>query len=233
MGRLVIDERGIYTPEMFLSTDYRRKNGNRSPFPNVGEVVGKVMEEFPGFSEENIGVVLYECSHSNGFASTNAQVVRYINPEGRLQRVYGVVGAKFSNLDVSDVNYITQFERKLDKAGLAHVDSKPDEISLNLRDRQIISSMKVNSDYRFSLFRNQPRSDIRMFTNTAYVESRNRDFILGEGIERSLKVLFIEAIKKDAQNVAAITQAMNEVFTPDFLRFEEPKEEPEPEEWGL
>ena len=160
--------------------------------------------------------ILYECSHNNGFASTNAQV-RKTDKVNNQHYVCGGVNALFSNCNSGDKEYMPKFKGLLDKAGLVHLEIEPDDLNIGIEtsDRNIIlSSMKIGPDYKFALIRNQMRPDIEMFNNSALVVGPHRTFPSEE------------EIKFDALSVAAITQAMNETFTDDFLHCEESYDDP-------
>jgi hypothetical protein len=211
-----LPEQSLYIPTMFFGKDYERKNGGKAPFPNIREVVGQVVDEFPDFAEKDHNFALYRCMHTNGFASTTAGVWKKISVPGGLQEIRGSVCTDYSNCDVSKEKYMPQFKENMDKAGLVHLDIKPDTLGLNYTldlnlgdSSKVLSSMRIDNDYGFSLI----TIPGICFTNTAYVQGPKRDFSK------------TEKIKKDALSVAAITQALNETFTEDFLRLEEPRDD--------
>jgi hypothetical protein len=210
-GLTFLMEKNLLAPTMFLHKPYKRDRYDRSPFPNVNEVVGQVIAQFPDFAQKEPDFVLYETMHSNGFAYVNAQVRKSAKMGGSHYLAGGVNGIHCNRNPVPS-EYIPKFEGLLDKAGLVHLNIKPDELSLRnetVDPSDIIHSMKIAPEFQFALIRRQPRSDIAMYNNLAYVQGPSR---LWPSADET---------KKDAISVAAITQALNETFTEDFLRYEE------------
>jgi hypothetical protein len=226
---LAFQQKGnFYMPAKFLGEMYFRKKGPKTTFPNVGEVVEQTITEFPDFADKARDFILYACHHDNGFATTDSTVRKKVNDNNGLQHIIGAITATASNCDASDEKYKAQLDEIMDKAGLVHLDIKPDQLSLDLGNgSNVISSMKVNEDYKISIFA-KPVLPTRGFTNNVYVQGPKRDIVIGDGknvalisSREALRKASAEAIKKDALSVAAITQALNETFVPDFLRYEE------------
>lgn len=218
-GLTFVEEKKTYIPSMFLGDEYCRRRGSplsRQPFPNIDEVVNGVVEKFPDFAKKEEDFVLYDCFHNNGFASTNARVIKTEKVDNQ-HYVCGGVNAYFSNCNSAREEYIPKFKGFLDKAGLIHLDIAPDKLRLDVEtdDKfRIISSMCIQPDYQFVLMRNKPRSDIAMFNNHVHVDGPKRAFPSEK------------QIKTDALTVAKITQAMNDTFIRDFLHSEESYDDP-------
>ncbi len=216
-GVKVLEDGKVYAPIKFFGEEFKYQG--KDIVPDINKVVEQTIEEFPDFANKNLAFVLYECSHNNGFATTNTQV-RKTAIKNNQHWVCGGVNVSPAVGGTEEVEkQIPRFEELLDKEGFVHKELKPDEISLNMKmekeRNKMLSCMEICPDYRFALFRSDMRPEYFIYGHHAYAEGPKRNFPS------------LEKVKADALNVAAITQAMNDAFRNTFLELEMPKDNPE------